>query len=125
MSGNTPQWYDDEAGPMVRLYAMTKGRAQPAGEMFDLMAVVHAVPEQPRQAPVLSPEQRALAQLCGTRPRPVADLASESGLPLGVVRVLLSDLLAAGLIRVTAPVPPARLPEPDLLRRVIDGLHAL
>ncbi|MEU5959481.1 DUF742 domain-containing protein [Streptomyces sp. NPDC047525] len=123
MTGDTPQWYDDDAGPLVRLYAMTQGRARPSSGAFDLMAVVHTVPDL--APPPLSPEQRSLHLLCEQRPRPVADVASESGLPLGVVRVLLADLLAAGLIRVTPPVPPARIPEPDLLRKVIDGLREL
>ncbi|KIZ17221.1 DUF742 domain-containing protein [Streptomyces natalensis] len=126
MSDSTPRWYDDEAGPMVRLYAMTAGRARPSSEAFALMAVVQA---ESRPAtgnpPALSPEQRAILALCGERPRPVAEIASDSGLPLGVVRVLLSDLLAAELICVNRPVPPAQLPATHLLKEVIDGLRAL
>ncbi|MFH8573612.1 DUF742 domain-containing protein [Streptomyces sp. NPDC017993] len=124
MTDSTPHWYDDEAGPMVRLYAMTAGRARPSSEAFDLMAVVQAE-DPPGEVPVLSPEQRSILALCGERPRPVADVASDSGLPLGVVRVLLSDLLAEGLIRVNRPVPPAQLPDAHILREVIDGLRAL
>ncbi|MEU8568230.1 DUF742 domain-containing protein [Streptomyces pathocidini] len=127
MSDSTPHWYDDDAGPVVRLYAMTAGRARPSSEAFDLMAVVRA---QPREAgevdeTVLSPEQRELLALCSREPRPVAEIASDSGLPLGVVRVLLSDLLTAGQIRVSRPVPPAQLPDARILREVINGLRAL
>ncbi|AZS75427.1 DUF742 domain-containing protein [Streptomyces lydicus] len=124
MTDSTPRWYDDEAGPMVRLYAMTAGRARPSSAAFDLMAVVQAEP-RPDEAPTLSPEQRTIFTLCGERPRPVAEVASDSGLPLGVVRVLLSDLLNEGLIRVNRPVPPAQLPQAHILREVIDGLRAL
>ncbi|GFE20647.1 DUF742 domain-containing protein [Streptomyces libani] len=124
MTDSTPRWYDDEAGPMVRLYAMTAGRARPSSAAFDLMAVVQAEP-RPDEAPALSPEQHTIFTLCGERPRPVAEVASDSGLPLGVVRVLLSDLLAEGLIRVNRPVPPAQLPDAHILREVIDGLRAL
>ncbi|MEU1799570.1 DUF742 domain-containing protein [Streptomyces sp. NPDC019937] len=120
------RWYDDEAGPLVRLYAVTTGRARAGTEQrLDLMTVIHAVPPDPDRDLVLSPEQAAILRLCGTRPHPVADIASDSGLPLTVVRVLLGDLLAAGLIRATPPVPPARLPDAHILRRVIDGLRAL
>ncbi|MCQ4079857.1 DUF742 domain-containing protein [Streptomyces sp. RB6PN25] len=124
IDSSTPHWYDDEAGPLVRLYAMTAGRARPGSEVFDLMAVVQAV-EPDEHATMLSPEQNAILQLCAQRARPVADIASDAGLPLGVVRVLLSDLLAAGLIQVSRPVPPARLPDARLLKKVIDGLRAL
>lgn len=126
MTDSTPHWYDDEAGPMVRLYAMTAGRARPSSEAFELMAVVQADPgPDGADLPVLSPEQHAILALCGDRPRPVADIASDSGLPLGVVRVLLSDLLAEGLIHVNRPVPPAQLPDAHILKEVIDGLRAL
>ncbi|AJT62696.1 hypothetical protein T261_1008 [Streptomyces lydicus] len=133
MTDSTPHWYDDEAGPMVRLYAMTAGRARPSSEAFELMAVVRAESRPDDDAgdgpdgdgPALSPEQRTILTLCGDRPRPVADIASDSGLPLGVVRVLLSDLLVAGLIQVNRPVPPAQLPDAHILKEVIDGLRAL
>ncbi|MFI9045454.1 DUF742 domain-containing protein [Streptomyces sp. NPDC053427] len=124
MTDSTPHWYDDEAGPMVRLYAMTAGRARPSSEAFELMAVVRTG-SRPDDGPALSPEQRTILALCGDRPRTVADIASDSGLPLGVVRVLLSDLLTAELIHVDRPVPPAQLPDAHVLKEVIDGLRAL
>ncbi|WP_349017220.1 DUF742 domain-containing protein [Streptomyces luteolus] len=122
--------YDDEAGPLVRLYAMTAGRARTANgaERVDLMAIVRARPEAAHPPGPLPPEQRDLLALCVRGPRPVADLASDSGLPLGVVRVLLGDLAAAGLIAITppeaAPHTGAR-PDAHLLREVIHGLRAL
>ncbi|WP_199547296.1 DUF742 domain-containing protein [Streptomyces sp. N35] len=122
MNDSVPQWYDDEAGPLVRLYAMTGGRARASGR-FDLMTVVRAVAPH-AHGPPLPPEQQLLHRLCA-RPRTVADVASDAGLPLGVVRVLLDDLLAAGLLSAGPQVEPACLPDPHLLRRVIDGLRAL
>ena len=125
MSDSDPRWYDEAAGPLVRLYAVTAGRARVSSEQrLDLMTVIHALPDTGHD-PVLSPEQAAILRLCRPRPHPVADIASDSELPLTVVRVLLSDLLAMGLIRATPPVPPARLPDARILRRVIDGLRAL
>lgn len=121
--------YDDEAGPLVRLYAMTAGRARTdnGAERVDLMAIVRATHDDPPGSP-LPPEQRNLLTLCARGPRPVADLASDSGLPLGVVRVLLGDLTAAGLIAITPPdSAPQTSTRPDahLLREVINGLRAL
>lgn len=125
MTDSDQRWYDAEAGPLVRLYAVTAGRARAGGEhRLDLMTVIHASPDG-GDDPVLSPEQEAIFRLCTSRPHPVADIASDSGLPLTVVRVLLSDLLAMDLIHATPPVPRAQLPDARILRRVIDGLRAL
>lgn len=124
MSDSTPEWYDDEAGPLVRLYAMTAGRAHSTGGAFDLMAVVQAGPPSD-YAPSLPPEQAAILRACRYEPQTVADVASESTLPVSVVRVLLGDLLESGHISVTRPVRPTELPDRHILREVIDGLRAL
>lgn len=118
------QWYDEDAGPMVRLYAMTAGRARPTSDGFDLMAVIHANPS-PADRRGMSPEKWRILSMCRDGPQSVVDIASESDLPLGVVRVLLGDLLDAGHIRVRAPIRPVQLPDESILREVIDGLRAL
>ncbi|MFI9326903.1 DUF742 domain-containing protein [Kitasatospora sp. NPDC052868] len=121
------RWYDDEAGPLVRPYAMTRGRTRPAGREFDLIALVVAdVPDGP-DAPDLpvGPEQGRILGRCRAGALSVAELAADLDLPLGVVRVLLGDLLAAGYIRVSRPVPPALLPDERILQEVVHGLRAL
>ena len=117
------KWYDKEAGPLVRLFAMTSGRTRTAGADLDLMAAVQAntLERMPR---ALSPEQRLLLRLCA-RPQTVADVASESALPVGVVRVLISDLREAGLVSTSRPHRPSQLPDQRVLQEVIDGLRAL
>lgn len=124
MPDEIQEWYDDEAGPLVRLFAMTAGRAKSTGETFDLMATVQANPAA-RDGPMLSPEQQTLLDLCRLQPQTVADVASESNLPVGVVRVLLGDLLAGGRILVNRPLPPSQVPDQRILREVINGLRAL
>ncbi|MFC9948389.1 DUF742 domain-containing protein [Streptomyces pratensis] len=122
------QWYDAEAGPLVRPYAVTGGRTQPgpSGVRFDLIALVAAdgTADRPGEA-LLGPEHRALLALCRDEIQSVAELSAEADLPVGVVRVLLGDLLEAGCVRVSRPVPPAQLPDERILREVIDGLQAL
>ena len=54
----------------------------------------------------------------------VVDLASDLDLPVGVVRVLLSDLSEHGMIRVLA-APRGPVTNERLLRDVLDGLQAL
>ncbi len=120
------RWIDRDAGPVVRPYALTGGRTEPAGGgVLDLVALVVAVDEDRAGDPaVLPPEHRQILSLC-RRPVTVADLAAATTLPVGVVRVLLGDLLAAGLIRVSRPVPPALLPDERIHQEVLHGLRAL
>jgi hypothetical protein len=128
--GPERRWYDEDAGPLVRLYALTRGRTRTSGEVFDLIALVSADTPYGADSPFgaepgLAPESAAILELCRSQPQSVAEVAADSDLPVGVVRVLLGDLLDAGLIRVTRPVPPATLPNERILREVINGLRAL
>jgi len=118
------RWFDEEAGPIVRPYAVTKGRTAPGGgTQFGLIDVVAATGEWPRPRFRPGPEHRRIMELCQW-PKPVIDLASETDLPVGVVRVLLGDLIDEGLLRV---LPAQRNPQTDqrLLRMVLDGLQSL
>lgn len=138
------QWYDGEAGPLVRPYAMTGGRTSsgPEGTRFDVIALVALVTEGPRAGgpggggsatggadsalgAALGPEHRAIVELCRAEVQSVAELAAGTDLPVGVVRVLVGDLLESGTVTVRSPVPPTRLPDGRILREVIDGLRAL
>ncbi|GAB2851660.1 DUF742 domain-containing protein [Streptomyces deserti] len=122
------QWYDHEAGPLVRPYAMTGGRTRPGptGVRFDLIALVTLDPGAPGvDDAALGPEHRALLDLCRTETQSVAELAAGADLPVGVVRVLLGDLLELGSVIVSRPVPPAQLPDERILHEVIAGLRAL
>ncbi|WP_239516063.1 MULTISPECIES: DUF742 domain-containing protein [unclassified Streptomyces] len=122
------QWFDDDAGPVVRPYAMTRGRTSHAGQhRLDLIALVVAesAADDPVWDATLSPEHAHILGLCRERPQSVAELAADLDLALGVVRVLIGDLAADELVHVTRPVPPAELPDESILREVIDGLRAL
>ncbi|MFJ9808598.1 DUF742 domain-containing protein [Streptomyces sp. NPDC101158] len=123
------RWYDADAGPLVRPYAMTGGRTKPgpSNVRFDLIALVVVDDHAPGAAEesLLGPEHRSLLTLCRAETQSVAELAADADLPVGVVRVLLGDLLEAGFVKVSRPVPPAQLPDERILREVIDGLRAL
>ena len=127
--GPGSQWYDNEAGPLVRPYAMTGGRTAPgpSGVRFDLIALVSldiGALDGVDDAS-LGPEHRSLIDLCRIETQSVAELAADADLPVGVVRVLLGDLLELGCVAVSRPVPPAQLPDERILREVIEGLRAL
>ncbi|MBG0852541.1 DUF742 domain-containing protein [Streptomyces spinoverrucosus] len=72
------------------------------------------------------PEMRAIVELC-RRMRTVAEIAALLQMPLGVVRVLLSDLADQGKIRVygTGTGHGTGRPNRALLERVLSGLRRL
>jgi Protein of unknown function (DUF742) len=122
--GHGERWFDHEAGPVVRPYAVTRGRTlSDSSVSFGLIDVVVATGGRQSEYLRLGPEHRRILGIC-RRPVPVVDLTSEIDLPLGVVRVLLGDLTSEGLLRV---VSAQRQPVPDqrLLRMVLDGLQSL
>jgi hypothetical protein len=121
------RWTDQQAGPVVRPYALTGGRTGPAsGPVLDLIAVVTTTgrAEGPNEPPGLSPEHRRILGLCRT-PVTVADVASAIGLPVGVVRVLLADLIQRRRVKVMAKPPTGEQLGTDLLKEVLHGLRAL
>ena len=91
---------------------------------FDLIDVVLATGAPPTDMPWLGPEHGRILSMC-RGPVAVADVASDIDLPLAVVRVLLSDLNQEGLIEVKTMAPRRRVTDQQLLRQVLDGLHAL
>ncbi|MFE9014045.1 DUF742 domain-containing protein [Streptomyces cyaneofuscatus] len=122
------RWYDAEAGPVVRPYAMTRGRTSSASRhRLDLIALVVPEPaaEDPGRDQTLAPEHVTIVELCSDAPQSIAELAAGLDLPVGVVRVLVGDLVEDELVHVTRPVPPAELPDVNILREVINGLRAL
>jgi len=123
-------WKRRESGPVVRPYAVTGGRTEPAdGEVLDIIAVVVATSKpsgtgaggelHPR-----TPEHRKIINLA-LQPTTVADIASGTRLPVGVVRVLLADLIMQGAIKVVRQRPAREMPSDDLLREILNGLRAL
>lgn len=117
------RWLDRDAGPVVRPYALTRGRTRPPGATLSLIDQVSAAGPLVLETRGIGPEHRQLLNLCRI-PMAVADLASETDLPLGVVRVLLGDLMERGAVAV-AGTPEQGTPEESVLRSVLDGLRAL
>lgn len=117
------QWLDRDAGPVVRPYALTGGRTRPIGEVIDLLALVTSIDLDPLNDLFLEPEYLEVMRQC-REPKPVADLASDLDLPLGVVRILLSDMRERGLIAIRPPAR-SRLTDPQVLKDVADALRRL
>ena len=122
MSPSDDEWLDEDAGRVARPYMVTGGRTRPRGErQFDLIDIVVATGAEPRRAFSPGPEHSHLLSLC-QRPTVVADLTAAVGLPLGLVRVLLGDLLYEDLISVSRQ---AQRTDLRLLQKVLDSLKAL
>ncbi|MCW2502744.1 MAG: hypothetical protein JWO79_1028 [Actinomycetia bacterium] len=117
-------WLDEDAGPVVRPYAMTRGRTRPSSGDFDLIALIVATQSSPAGVAGLGPEHLEIVAMCA-RPQSVAEISAHLDLPVGIVRVLLGDLLDGGLILVREPRRTTQLPSEPVLKAVISGLRSL
>ncbi|NUW46260.1 DUF742 domain-containing protein [Nonomuraea rhodomycinica] len=120
-----PEWVDEEAGPVVRPYAVARGRTRSSAPEIDLLATVVASGLPVPAKAELSAQHRRLIATVAAQARPVVELAAELQLPVGVVRVLLGDLLHYGLVSVRPPLAKGTGATENLLREVINGLRAL
>jgi hypothetical protein len=57
--------------------------------------------------------------------RSIAEISAELDIPLGVVRVLVSDLADDGQLRIHPSATNAGMPEHMLLERVLRGLQTI
>ncbi|MGV9562968.1 DUF742 domain-containing protein [Streptomyces sp. NPDC003480] len=107
---------------LVRSYVITGGRRLPSADDLSLHTLVTLAPD--RELPLgAGPEVRAIWELCGGGYLAVAEVAAHLGLPVGVARLLLSDLAEQGhLLRRAAP-PPAQAVDRDLIEKVLYGLQ--
>jgi hypothetical protein len=116
-------WVDEAAGPLVRPYALTRGRTRPGDARLDVAAQVVAT-RTATSLDGLQPEHLRILELC-RRPWSVAELAVYVGVPLIVAKVLVGDLVERGEVAVRPPIDPARAPDQKLLQAVLDGIRAL
>ncbi|MEE1942120.1 DUF742 domain-containing protein [Streptomyces sp. TRM 70361] len=110
-------------GELVRPYVITSGRTLPSDREFSVTTLVTAS-EKAQQSRVLDPESRSILELCSGGFLSIAEIAGHTGLPLGVVRVVLSDLAESKLIYTRAPVPVAERADRQLLEDVLHGLRS-
>ncbi|WHM41229.1 DUF742 domain-containing protein [Streptomyces sp. BPTC-684] len=113
----------------VRPYSLTGGRTR-FGHVLLVETFVAAI-EAPEERKALGgsplrmmPEMRAIVEICRAM-RTVAEISALLSMPLGVVRVLLSDLADQGRIRVYGTGHGPGRPDRALLERVMSGLRRL
>ncbi|MBE1600225.1 MULTISPECIES: DUF742 domain-containing protein [Streptomyces] len=131
----------DRKPARVRPYSLTGGRTRFGHVLLvETFVAVLEAPAERRELPggtahMLSsgggsthskvmPEMRAIVELC-RRMRTVAEISALLKMPLGVVRVLLSDLADQGKIRVYGTGHGPGQPDRALLERVLSGLRRL
>ncbi|GAB3575542.1 DUF742 domain-containing protein [Amycolatopsis endophytica] len=110
---------------LARPYAWTEGRTQPAVEMA-IEALVQTTPDGRTLPYNRASAPSVVTQLC-LRPRSVAEIAAHLGVPLGVAKVIVSDLLGTGLVTVRDTLGDNATWDErhDLLERVLSGLRTL
>jgi hypothetical protein len=118
------RWLDDAAGPVVRPYAITGGRTRAAESTLELVAMVTTTERGLALVDQVAGEHQEIVRRC-RRPLSIAELSAHLDVPLGVGRVLVSDLLEQGLVVVRRPAPRHRMSDEALLEKVMNGLRQL
>jgi Protein of unknown function (DUF742) len=118
------EWFDEEAGPVVRPYAVTGGRTRPANTALELVALVSTTDRGRSLVASLEPEQQSIAVLC-RRIQSIAEISAQLKLPIGVTRVLVGDMVDSGLVSLHRPDRPTQRPAVSLMEKVLDGLQTL
>ncbi|MFI9723535.1 DUF742 domain-containing protein [Streptomyces sp. NPDC052396] len=112
-----------DPGNPDRLYIVTKGCDDTDRPTFGLDLVTLIV-SRTETDPGLQPEHGTIIRMCDY-PLSVAEISAYLTLPVSTVTVLLTDLLARGLVEAKPPVPIAALPDVGLLEAVMHGLQNL
>ena len=121
MSDEEGTWYDEDAGSLVRPYAMTGGRTSSRQTDLEMITLVVAVRSLTRGLVAsLDPECVQILVKC-QQPRSIAEISAEMGLPLSVVKILIGDLIDKQLIMFRSAVSP----DIQVLQAVINGIRRI
>jgi Protein of unknown function (DUF742) len=112
-----------DTSSLVRPYTVTGGRTRPRYDL-PIEALISAAPYPRRDITTLTPEYKAIIDLCRNW-RSVAEVSALLRLPLGVTRVLIADMAHEGLLRVHQSPFAEGQPDLQLLERVLSGLRKL
>ncbi len=115
---------DTDIGALVRPYALTGGRTRPAVDV-SIESLLAATPHGQARAAAGNGGtiDMHVLRLCQRRLQSLAEIAALSRLPLGVARVLVGDMIIAGLLALAGT--PSNGQSTDVLSRVLSGLRAL
>ena len=115
----------DPRGRLVRPYAVTRGRTEPTRDIA-IEALLQTSALGSNEGQHGDRDRRRIVRMCEDRPQSLAELSAYLGLPLGVVRILVADMVGAGLLVLHDAGEPGDISERiDVLERVLVGLHRL
>jgi hypothetical protein len=122
MKHGRDSWYDDEAGPLVRPYAVTRGRTRSARDLNLITLVVTSA----YQNSAMDPEYTEIMRIC-QYPLSIAEISAKLGLPITVIKILVADLIEQGFLIFSSPPSPLNTETPDMdtLQAVLDGIRRL
>lgn len=123
--GEGGSWeFDGDPGPLVRPFAVTRGRAGTDVHNLDIITLVVAV--RPETATIgLDREYGEIVLMCQGRPMSVAEISAKMNLLVAAVKVLVSDLITSGHVIFRSPPPRTEGPDIQLLQKVLDGVRRL
>ncbi|MFP5359104.1 MAG: DUF742 domain-containing protein [Actinomycetes bacterium] len=132
MSDATMPHDGEEEAYTVRPYAVTGGRVSAASTDLPMEALVETTTDT-KALTGLTPEKKKILELASGEYQSVAELSAHTRLPLGVVRVLVTDLAAVNYLKIhvggTAQDESTHDPSGglslSLLESVLDGIAAL
>lgn len=115
----------DPRGHLVRPYAFTGGRTEPTREIA-IEAVLVTTSQGRHEAPFAGRDKHLICDLCDRAPQSLAEVAAHTGMPLGVARVLVAELVTEALLTLhDTTVDDSYAEHMDLLEKVLDGLRKL
>ncbi|MEV4241496.1 MULTISPECIES: DUF742 domain-containing protein [Nocardia] len=116
--------FDEEAGPLVRPYAVTRGRTTGPGRNLDMLTLVVTAPDPPelRRA---EPEYAEIIRMCRVA-QSVAEVSAILALPLAVTKILVGDLIDEGQLHFRTPKPTDEgSSDVTVLQAILDGIRKL
>jgi hypothetical protein len=115
--------HSPDPGRVVPVYAVTGGRTRSDAAELPMESLVMATAQAPADG--LQTEYREILELAD-RPVSLVEIGSVLQVPVGVARVLVSDLAGAGYVAVHRPEPTRGdgRPHPAVLERLLEGLRA-
>ena len=110
---------------LVRPYSLTSGRTRPAVELA-IEALIQALPEAGNRHWELGDIEATIFALSKQSPS-VAEIAARVGVPIGVARVLVADLVESGHVQIIATLGEDSSVDErrELIERVLSGLHKI
>lgn len=108
-------------GRVVPVYALTGGRTRSRRGADMPVETLVTVTSPGREVRNLQAEYRIAVELAG-RPISIIEIGAALRVPVGVARVLVSDLVDTGHLEVH--LPPSAGPAPEILERLLEGLRA-